>query len=163
MSYRTGALGAAVAALVLVSSGCSYDSEGTPIVTGFMDRAASIELTQPHVLVRAVPDHPDGFAVDRDYHGPLFFEDGCPTEHLEFPFEYVLFGEQDDVDETNGARWRLVVWETDDPDAYWPKPGEAFGTVPFFFVDDPYGSWAGDVHVVIDQVAGQGGTRTPSE
>ena len=136
----------------ILGSGCALE-EGTPVVSGVMDVDASVELTRAHLIVRAVPDHPDGFAVGRDYHGPLFFEDGCPTDHLEFPFAYMLAGEQSDVDETHGARWRLLVWETDDPEAHWVKPGEAYGTVPFDFVEDAYGSYAPGVDVVIDRVA----------
>lgn len=142
---------AALLAMVVGGSACALD-EGTPVVTGVMDRDAGVELTRELVLVRAVPDHPDGFEVSRDYHGPLFFEDGCPTSHLEFPFGFMLVGDQRDVDATDGARWRLLVWETNDPDATWVKPGEAFGTAAFHFADDAYGSWA-DVDIVIDRVA----------
>jgi hypothetical protein len=149
---RTATVTAVVVVGVQAGSGCA-SGEGTPIVTGVMDRDASVELTRDHVIMRAIPDHPDGFAVGRDYRGPLYFEAGCPTEHLEFPFPYMLPGDQDDVDETDGVRWRLLVWETDDPNATWVKPGEAYGTVPFHFVDDPYGSWASGVDVVIDSVA----------
>ena len=149
---RTGAVAAVIAMGVLASTGCAFE-EGTPIVTGVLDRDASVEITSEFLLVRAVPDHPDGFSVSRDYHGPLFFEDGCPAEHLEFPFGYMLTGEQSDVDETDGVRWRLLVWETDDPNAHWVKPGQAYGTVPFHFVDDAYGSWASGVDIVIDRIA----------
>lgn len=152
---RHGGIGhglAVIALGVVASTGCALD-EGTPIVTGVMDRDASVELTREFVIMRAVPDHPDGFSVARDYHGPLFFEDGCPTEHLQFPFGYMLTGDQRDVDETDGVRWRLLVWETDDPEAHWVKPGEAYGTVPFHFVDDAYGSWASGVDIAIDRIA----------
>lgn len=141
-----------LAALMSVCVGCAAE-EGVPIVTGVMDRDAGVELTKQFVLVRAVPDHLDGFEVSRDYRGERVFEDGCPTEHLEFPFAYMLVGDQDDVDGTDGVRWRVLVWETDDPDATWVRPGEAYGTAAFHFIDDPYGSWASEVDVVIDQIA----------
>jgi hypothetical protein len=149
---RNAGLRIAMVVGTLAAAGCSYQ-EGMPIVAGVMHRDADVELTRPHLLLRAIPDHPEGFAEGREYRGPLFFEDSCPTEHLEFPFEYMLTGDQRDVDETDGVRWRVLVWEADDPNATWVRPGEAYGTAAFHFVDDPYGSWATGVDLVIDHVA----------
>ncbi len=137
-------------ALSTVGLGCVY--EGTPTISGVLHRDPGIERTNKFVLMRAVPDHPDGFAVGRDYHGPLFFEDGCLSDHLDFPLPYMLWGDQDHVDATDGARWRLLVWETDDPTAHWVEPGEPFGTKAFHFNLDPHGSWA-EVDVSIEHVA----------
>jgi hypothetical protein len=142
---------ALVAVMVTTGASCSLD-DGIAVVTGVMGRDAAVELTREFVLVRAVPDHRDGFEVRRDYHGDLFFEDECPTDHLEFPFAYMLLGDQTHVDKTSGARWRLLVWETDDPDATWVEPGEAYGTAAFRFAKDAYGSWA-QVDIVIDRIA----------
>jgi hypothetical protein len=118
-----------------------------------MHRDASVELTKQFVLIRAVPDRREGFEVSRDYRGERVFEDGCPTSHLQFPFAYMLVGDQDHVDGTEGVRWRFLAWETDNPDATWVRPGEAYGTVAFHFADDQYGSFASDVDVVIDRIA----------
>ena len=143
-----------VAALLLGGAGCVYDEGGgTPVITGVLQRDAEVAQSKSFVLMRAVPDHPDGFEVSRDYRGERFLEDGCPTQHLEFPFPYVLYGDPDAVDGADHVRWRLLVWETDDPEATWVQPGDVYGTTAFGFRRDAYGSYATEVDVVIDRVA----------
>jgi hypothetical protein len=145
----------AAAALVAVAVGCEYDTQSTPVLTGFMDRDASLDLTKSFVVMRAIPDYPDGFDENRDYWGPRVLEASCPTQHLELPMEYMLWGDEDAVGGTQHLRWRVLVWETNDPYSTWMVPGEVYGTSEFHWNEDAYGYWANDVDVVMDRVAGQ--------
>jgi hypothetical protein len=149
-----------------LAAGCGY-YEGTPTVEGVITRDATVDVTKDFVFVKAVPDHPDGFAVTRQYTGIRVFEDSCPVEHLQFPLPFVLFGEQEDVDRTPDPQWRIVVWESDDPYSIWPQPGDAYGTRTFEFYGDRQAkdqrdheenhghsrtSFAEDVDLVIDSI-----------
>jgi hypothetical protein len=147
---------ALAAAVASASLGCDFDSETTPVLTGFMDRDAGLELTKSYVMMRAIPDHPDGFSEGRDYWGPRVLEASCPTEHLELPMEYMLWGAHDDVDGATHLRWRVLAWETDDPEATWFQPGEVYGTAEFRWREDAYGPWAHHVDLVMDRVAVEG-------
>lgn len=125
-----------IAALVL-AAGCQPPDEGVYIeafLRGDHDQAVAMG---ENILVRAVPDHRDGFDASRPYHGIYHYEDQCPIDHVEFPLDFALFGSDRDVVRAP-KRWIMLAWMTDDTDATWPAPGELYGVSTFTYSHDPY-------------------------
>ncbi len=130
-----------------VLAGCQPPDDGVLIeatLRGVQDR---VEDAGSYVLVRAVPDHKDGFNPGRKYTGPREYADGCPIDHLELPLDFALFGSERHVD-GSPDRWLLLAWVTDDPDAIWVAPGELYGTATFEFRRDSWFGYLADGIVV---------------
>jgi hypothetical protein len=132
--------------------GCAQTDEGAYIAAtllGDHDQAAEYG---GNLLVRAVPDHEDGFSAGRPYLGHHEYADQCPIEHVELPLDFALSGSELML-HNKPARWLLLAWITDDTDATWVAPGELYGTTTFEFWHDPYfGYIAEDVEVELDTV-----------
>jgi hypothetical protein len=133
-------------------TGCQPPDEGVYIeayLRGDHDQAVSFA---DNILVRAVPDHRDGFLASRPYHGIRHFEDQCPIDHVEFPLDFALFGSDHDV-LGSPERWIMLAWMTDDTEATWPAPGELYGVATFEYAHDPYfGYYAEGIVVNLEHV-----------
>ncbi|MBC8074405.1 MAG: hypothetical protein IAG13_39160 [Deltaproteobacteria bacterium] len=131
------------AALSLTLVGCQDTDEGVYIAATLLGDQEEAAAYGGHLLVRAVPDHADGFAPGRKYFGPREFADQCPIDHVELPLDFALWGSDDPL---HGAprRWRLLAWITDDTDAIWPAAGELYGTQSFEYWHDPYYGYIAD-------------------
>lgn len=147
-----GAALAAAAVLALVD-GCYVEGDATVtgvVLLGEEDPSDYGEL----VLIRAVPDHPDGFSPTRPYRGDRVFAASCPLQHTDFPVDFLLWEDEAIVD---GAfpRWVLVAWVGNHDRETWVSPGQLYGTATFDFHEDSFGAWAQDVVVKLDTVADQ--------
>lgn len=146
-----GTMKLAVAGLLalLASTGCT--NEG-PHVEGQVRLATSrVPALEPWLVVRAVPDHPDGFDPHRVYHGDEEFIDAFAVDEIDFPHAFHLHGPEP---RTQGKPWLLLAWLTDDPHAEWIQPGQSFGAVRFEIVHVPHApSYAEDLEVTLDQLA----------
>ncbi len=148
-SLRVTLLGISIAGSV---AGCQEPDQGVYIAATLFGDHAEASDRGTHLLVRAVPDHADGFAPGRQYLGDREYTDECPLDHLEFPLQFALFGNDRLLDGTP-PRWRLLAWVTDDVDATWVAPGELYATASFTYWHDPYfGYVAEGVELQLDQV-----------
>lgn len=118
-------------------TGCQVPDQTAFITATLVADLGDVSESDDYLLVRAVPDHADGFATARPYQGDRVYADQCPLDHLEFPLEFALVGPGSHL-EGAPERWRLLAWITDDPSATWVGPGELYGTVAFRFDHDPY-------------------------
>lgn len=142
-----------VGALMMLGSACSY--EGDAYVTGVLRSGSEpLDAYGQAVLLRAVPDHIDGFSPDRPYMGDRFLEASCPLEHTEFPVDFIMFGDHSDV---VGAppRWLLLAWVGDSEDETWIRTGQRYGTATFEFIQGYDSSWADSIEIELDQTYGQ--------
>jgi hypothetical protein len=139
---------------VMFVVGCGSEA---PHVEGEVD-LASRERSAPYLVVRVVPDHPDGFDPRRIYMGDAEFGSfAVPTEEIEFPFAFFLEGREPPHDDTP---FRVIAWLGDDPNAIWFRPGQTFGTRSFRFEHVVYAeSYADDLRVELDTIAPPGRDR----
>lgn len=148
-----GAAGALLG-LCIVATGCE-GGQGEVIILGQL-RADRTDLARfgSQVIVRAVPDHIDGFSPDNPYTGPRVYQATCPLEHTEFPVEFSIFGDGRHL-ERAPPRWLLLAWIADDVSETWVDEGALFGAATFEFHEDYYGASIADgVVIQLDQVYG---------
>ena len=145
---------AALLGLALVATGC-HAGPGEVIILGQL-RTERGDLSRfgSQVIVRAVPDHIDGFSPSNPYTGPRVYEATCPLEHTEFPVEFSIFDDDRHL-ERAPPRWLLLAWIADDLSETWVEDGALFGAATFEFRTDYYGASVADGIVIdLDQVYG---------
>lgn len=145
---------AALAAAAVLGSvdGCYVDDGDAAVAGVVMLGEADPSDYGEVVLIRAVPDHPDGFSPTRPYRGGRVLEASCPLQHTDFPADFLMFEDEAIVD---GAppRWVLLAWIGNHDRETWVSPGQLYGTATFEFDRDAYGAWAQDVVVELDTEA----------
>jgi hypothetical protein len=130
-------------------SGCV---EQSPFVEGVVHHA-SWQIASPgqYLVIRAVPDHPDGFDPRRGYHGHEAFIESVPATAIDFPYAFHIPGPRP---RAHGKPWRLLAWLTENPHAEWIQPGELFGTTDFELVHTAYGpAFSEDLEVTLEDIA----------
>lgn len=147
MKYASMILVASV--IALGSAGCGADN---PFVEGEARLGPEGAVAGgPFLVLRAVPDHPDGFDPRRVYHGDEELTARFDADAVEFPFEFHLEGEETvSMDQP----WLLLAWFSSDPHADWIKPGQTFGAIQFEFTHVSHApSYAQGLAVTIDETA----------
>jgi hypothetical protein len=139
-----GGLGAACLLTACVSQ--------EPFVEGTVRVGEDLQLAEgQHLIVRAVPDHPDGFDPRRVYHGDEVFAEQAEADAVQFPYEFHIEGSEP---RSQDIPWLLLAWISDDPRATWIQPGERFGATQFDMVHVSHGPlFANGLEVTIDGVA----------
>lgn len=149
MGLKTGMLAAALAGVF--ASGC--DAERGAGITGLlMTTDNDLERYGDTVILRAVPDHIDGFLPNRPYLGRRVLSASCPLEHTDIPLDFFMYGDNRAV---RGAppRWLLLGWIGDEEDETWPSEGQLYGATTFEFDSSSSGSsWADGVFIELDTV-----------
>jgi hypothetical protein len=141
-----------VGAVVSVVVGCQPPDEGVYIEARLVGDHEEATAFGSHLVVRAVPDHVEGFSPARPYLGERVYEGECPLDHIDFPLDFILSG-SDRLLHRAPPRWLLLAWITDDPRATWVAEGQLYGTTTFEFTQDAYaGHWAEGLVVELDQV-----------
>ena len=144
-----------VLAVVSVVAGCQPPDEGVYVEARLLGDHEEAMAYGNHLRVRAVPDHRDGFSPSRPDFGERVYEGECPLDHVEFPLDFFLSG-SDRLLQHAPARWLLLAWVTDHPEATWVAEGQLYGTTTFEFNEDSYaGHWAEGLVIELDQVREQ--------
>lgn len=138
---------------MLTATGCESDY-GMTISGVLVSRYANLDAYGDTILLRAVPDHVDGFSPDRPYRGGRVVSANCPLEHTEIPLDFWMVGDADDLDRAP-PRWLLLAWIGDDETETWVTPGQLYGTTTFEFIEDgPGGPAAWDLQVQLNEIYG---------
>lgn len=139
---------------MLTTAGCEGD-DGAGITGVLLGDGEDLTAYGDTVILRAVPDHIDGFEPTRPYFGRRVFSASCPLEHTEIPLDFLMVGDNESV---RGAppRWLLLAWIGEEEDETWPEPGALYGTATFDFDSTSQrSSWADGVIVELDTVFGE--------
>lgn len=122
-----------------------------PFVEGEVHLAErQIPTSGQWLVVRAVPDHPDGFDPRRGYHGDEEFIETVPITSIDFPYTFYIPGGRPRAPDES---WLLLAFVTDNPHAEWLQPGQLYGATPFELVHTPHGpSYADDLVVTLDAI-----------
>jgi hypothetical protein len=123
-----------------------------PFVEGEVRLAAESDANAGQFLiVRAVPDHPDGFDPRRVYHGDEEFIGRARADEIEFPHAFHLEGPEP---RSQDIPWLLLAWLSDDPHATWIQPGQTFGASQFELVHHSHAPvFADGLEVALDGIA----------
>ena len=149
-----GVAALAAATLILTTAGCEGD-EGAGITGVLVADIDDLMTFGDTVILRAVPDHIDGFDPGRPYLGRRVFSASCPLEHTEIPLDFLMVGDNEAV---RGAppRWLLLAWIGKDENETWPEAGALYGTTTFdFYSTSQRSSWADGVVVELDTSFGE--------
>ncbi len=137
-------------ALAIGSTSAACTADG-PSIEGEARLAPQGEKAGAFFVIRAVPDHPDGFEPHRVYHGDEALFATFHADSIEFPFQFRLEGEET---ASMDQPWLLLAWFANEPTPEWIAPGQTFGAIQFEFTHVSHGaSYADGLEVMVDETA----------